>query len=382
VAQAWVPTLRRRVMLAALDAIARVARLEGRPPENAAKSRQDVRRILVVEPKNIGDVVLTLPFLAHLRAIFPQSTTTLLAQPFARTLLEGTDLVDEFIGTNLGWSAESTRYNPLAYNWRELWRLKRELPERHFDLAFKACMHIREHIVLGLSGGKRRIAYAFGQGDGVLTDAVVIDNPDRHKAADWLHLLESFGEPVEIETPRLRVSESERRWAAEYLLASGISPTVTVIGIHPGASVPEKRWPLDRFRKIAEMLTQRRGTRVLALVDPEGYGASLSEVDGVVTVKVGLREMMALIERCELLVCNDSGPMHIAGALGVPTVAIFGTGINLWFAPLGDGHRLITGDTTDTSKAAGGQTVRPYDLANILTSRVLAELDSVLPDHP
>ena len=381
-AQAWVPTLRRRVMLAALDAIARLARLERRAPENEVKRREDVRRILVVEPKNIGDVVLTLPFLAQLRAVFPHSTTTLLANPNARMLLEGTGLVDEFIGTDLGWSEESTHYNPLAYNWRELWRLKRELSARHFDLAFKACMHIREHIVLGLSGGKRRIAYAFGQGDRVLTDAVVIDDPNRHKTADWLHLLELFGGPVEIEKPRLRVSESERRWGAEYLLAKGISPTETIVGIHPGASVPEKRWPLDRFREIAETLTQRHGARVVAFVDPEGYGASLGEIDGVVTAQVGLRQLMALIERCELLVCNDSGPMHIAGALGVPTVAIFGSGINLWFAPLGDRHRLITLDKTDAPATAGGQSVRPYDLADIPTSRVLTELDSALRANP
>ena len=87
--------------------------------------------------------------------------------------------------------------------------------------------------------------------------------------------------------------------------------------------------------------------------------------------------MIALIERCEVLVCNDSGPMHIAGGLGVPTVAIFGTGINLWFAPLGVGHRIVT-------LGGGGATesVRPYDLADIPVSRVLEELDAALRDHP
>src|SRR5438132_976966 len=181
-------------MLASLDAVARLTHL-GAPSGRQWKKPEEVGRILVVEPKNIGDLVLTLPFLAQLRKVFPQSKTTMLAKPFARELLEGTGLVDEFIDTELGWSEEATRYNPLAYNWRELWRLKRELPERKFDLVFKCCMHIREHLVLGLSGGSRRIAYAFGHGDRVLTDAVYIEDPNRHKTADCLPLLDRLGRP-------------------------------------------------------------------------------------------------------------------------------------------------------------------------------------------
>ena len=63
---------------------------------------------------------------------------------------------------------------------------------------------------------------------------------------------------------------------------------------------------------------------------------------------MNLRELIALIQRCDVLVCNDSGPMHIAGALGVPTVAVFGSGIEQWFSPLGEGHRLL-GDLTSVT---------------------------------
>ena len=251
------------------------------------------------------------------------------------------------------------------------------LPARHFDVVFKACMHIREHVVLGLSGGDRRIAYAFGGGDRVLTDAIPIGDPNRHKSADWLRLLATFGGPQTVEAPRLKVSEVERRWADDFLRASGVSPGTLLVGVHPGASVAEKRWPLDRFSEVAASLTRRDGARVLAFIDPQGYGAALAEVSGVIPAKVGLRELMALIERCRLLVCNDSGPMHIAGALGVPTVAIFGTGINLWFAPLGEGHRLIT-----LANSGDGESIRPYDVADVPTSRVLAEVEAALGDQP
>ena len=239
----------------------------------------------------------------------------MLANPFARTLLDGTGLVDEFIDASLGWTEEATRYNPLAYNWRELWRLRRELPDRQFDLAFKCCMHIREHLVIGLTGADRRIAYAFGTGDHVLTDAIPVDNPDRPKSVDWLGLLQPFGGNGSIATPRLRVSPTERQWAAEFLRANGVPANAKVIGVHPGASIPQKRWPLEHFRDVVQALTGRNHVRVVVFIDPQGYGAPLAEIGGVISAKVGLRELMALIERCDLLVCNDSGPMHIAAAV-------------------------------------------------------------------
>ena len=371
-AQVWVPTLRRRLMLASLDALARVSSLGGRRPA-PAKSRDDIRSILVVEPKNIGDVVLTLPFLAQLRKVFPHARTTMLSNPFARVLFEGTGLVDEFIDTDLDWTEEATRYNPFAYKWRELWRLRRELPPRRFDLVFKCAMHIKEHIVLGISGGDRRIAYAFGDGDRVLTDAIRVADPNLPKSADWLHLLDSFEPFPKTEPPRLRISEAERRWAEEFLRSRGISGATKIIGVHPGASIPRKRWPLDRFREVVQALARRSDARVLVFVDPQDYGASLGEIESVVSAKVGMRQLMALIERCALLVCNDSGPMHLAGALGVPTVAIFGSGINRWFAPLGEGHHLITREAVND-----GASNKPYDVAEIPTSRVLREIDDAL----
>jgi len=370
-------------MLAALDLITRVTAIVPRGSRGKPVGKETIRRILVIEPKNIGDVVLTLPFLAQLRALCPDAQITLLANPFARQLFAGTDLVDEFIDTDLGWSERATRYNPLAYNWRELSRLRRELPRGRYDLAFKCCMHIREHIVIGLSGARRRIAYAFGLGDSVLTDRVPVLDPNRHKVADWLELAAQIAPPVQVAPARLLVLQSEREWAAEYLSSRGIESTCTLVGIHPGASVPAKQWPLSRFHEVALTLAQRKDTQVLAFVDPAGYGASLGEIEGVATAQVSLRQLMALIEQCGSLICNDSGPMHIAGALGVPTVAVFGSGIEQWFSPLGEGHHLLTVEKSGSKTADHfGGPVKPYDITGITTGQLLDAVDAVLGANP
>jgi heptosyltransferase-2 len=360
-------------MLGALDVLARLAPQKNRAP--AVDSRPQIKRVLVVELWNIGDVVLAIPFLAQLRALFPAARITMLARPHAKTILAGTDLVDEFIETELGWSERATRFNPLGYNWSELRRVRRELRGRRFDIAFKSRMHIREHLVLAISGATRRVAFAFGHGDRVLTDAIPIGDPNRHKTADWLELLKPFGGRVAGAAPRLKVDEAERRWAAAFLAEHGISANDRVVGIHPGASVPAKRWPLDQFVQVAEVLAQRPGAKVLAFVEPrvlpasrfplpasrlEGYGDALARLDGVIAAKVNLRELIALIQRCDVLVCNDSGPMHIAGALGVPTVAVFASGIEQWFSPLGVGHHFLS------------------DIASVTPSQVIEAVDAIL----
>lgn len=366
-------------MLAALDVFSRLDPQRRKTSVAAADgTAHNVRRILVVEPKHIGDVVLATPFLAQLRVRFPNAKTTLLAAPHARPILEGTDLVDEIIETHLDWTEKSTRYNPFGYNWRELWRVRRELRAREFDLAFKACMHIREHVVMGLSGARRRVGYAFGEGDRVLTDAIPVDNIGRHKVEDWMLLLDPFGGAARLETPRLSLSQSEQRWAEQFLSERGISKEETVVGIHPGASVPEKCWPLERFLEVGKVLSRRAGVRILVFVDPMGYGASLGAIEGAVTAQVSLRQLIALTARCRLLVCNDSGPMHIAGGLGIPTVAVFGSGIEQWFAPLGAGHQLITAEGSGGSLTDRGGSVRPFDIRGVTTSQVLRAVDVAL----
>jgi ADP-heptose:LPS heptosyltransferase len=357
------------------SAINGAARLVGRRIEE--EDGAEVKSILVVELWNIGDVVLLLPFLNRLRNAFPGATITLLARPHARAILDGSGLVDEYLDA-AGAAANWLSMNPVERGWGDLWRLKSELRGRDFDMAFQCRPHVREHLILSMSGARRRIGVSFGKDDAVLTDAVPLNEGMLHKAENWLKLAEIVGVPVAAEPPAIRLSESERSEAMQFFEASGVDEKHVLVAVHPGASTASKRWPLERFAEVARVLSARAGTRVLAFVDPAGYGASLSDIEGVVVASKGLREMMALIAQCSLLVGNDSGPMHLAGALGVPTVAIFGAGIPQWFAPLGEGHEVVTSDDS-----ASGQTGA---LGEIPVTKVIEAVDRILsrqsPDRP
>jgi ADP-heptose:LPS heptosyltransferase len=323
---------------------------------------------------HIGDVVLTAPFFAELRELFPEASTSLLAHGYAKELLAGTGLVDDFIETDLDWDGEAG-LAPLRYRLTELARVAAKLRGRHFDIAFQCRPHIREHVLLGLSGARRRVGVRTGVTSRFLTDPIDL-NANDIKVEQWRCMLEPFGGPVKVDPPTLQVSESERRSAEQFLTAHGVSADDIVVAVHPGAGVPANRWPLERFSEVIAALTARAGVRVLTFVDPAGYGAELSAIQGVVTARVGLREMMALLKKSAFLIGNDSGPMHIAGGLGVPTIAMFGR-INRWYLPLGAGHDIVRapGSGLDNVNAAQGP---GQAVAEIPTSQVLDAVDRKL----
>lgn len=340
--------------------------------------RNDVKRIAVLELWNIGDIVLTMPFLTQLRALFPNAKITLVARPHASEVLASSGLVDAFIETDLTWRRDGGSFNPLTYRWRALARLIRRLRADRFDIAFQCRPHVREYIILALSGARRRVGVSKPGWDRTLTDAISPDPLDMQKKAAWLRLLAPFGGPAEISPPRLEVSDSEREWGDNYLATHGVSPSDVLVAVHPGASIPEKRWPLDRFAEVARDLARRPGISPLVFTDPSGYGAAIARDTGAIPFQVGLRQMIVLLRRCDLLVCNDSGPMHLAGALGVPCVAIFGSGIEHQFAPLGEGHQIVTLDPDDADGSARARSAGPYDVNDIPTISVLSAIDRAL----
>jgi heptosyltransferase-2 len=346
-----VSTLRTRLSLAVLNLIARLAYRRPRGSLGGEGQNESVARILVLELWNIGDVILAMPFLAQLRCLFPRAKITLLSQPFAVDLLAGTGFVDEFITADLIWTPADRP--GLARKTIDLWRVSRKLRQQKFDVAFSSRLHIRERVLLAFSGAKRRVGFALGERDGALTDAIAVGDAQLHKVEDWMRLLEPFGGAAAVHAPRLYLEDSERSWSNGYLASRGVAKDDLLVGIHPGASLAEKRWPLERFSEVATATAAQPGVRVLAFAEPSGYGSELFAIPGVVGAQVTLRQMMALIERCGLLVCNDSGPMHIAGALGVPTVAMFGAGIEQWFAPLGEGHEMLRPDQDEPLSDSG-----------------------------
>lgn len=318
-----------------------------RRSSGAERSPESVRRILVIEPWNIGDVVLATPLLRALRMRYARSEICILAKAHARDLLDGSGLVDEVIVCDLPWTADEKKYRVSGSVIKEMRRLIGVLRERHFDATLDARMDIRSNLLASASGATHRIGYDIGGGGWLLTQALPSDRNGSHKIDDWLSLLDPMpggaASPVGRgrEVPTLAIAEEERAVARGHLSRIGAvrSP---MIGYHPGGSHAGKRWPRERFEKLILELSASLGGSHIVFLGPNEKDPS--KWPGAIVSRPTLRQLMAQITCCDVLVCNDSGPMHIADALGVPVVALFEIGNPQWYGPSGSRAIVIKGD--------------------------------------
>jgi heptosyltransferase-2 len=334
-------------MLRFADLLGRIAVAPFRWTSKRKRSSRSAERILVIEPWNIGDVVLATPMLRALRTRYPESEICILAQPHARDLLDRSGLVDEVIVCDLPWTADEKKYRVNRSVVKKMRRLVRVLKDRSFDVTIDARMDIRSNLLAAMTGAPHRIGYDIGGGGWLLTQTLPSDRDGTHKIDDWLALLDRLpggAEPLASrgwQAPTLAVTEEERGAAHEYFSKAGaVRPPI--IGYHPGGSHPGKRWPRSQFEKlIVELRASLGGSHVVFLGPNE---KDSSAWPGAIVSRPTLRRLMAQIACCDVLVCNDSGPMHIADALGVPVVAIFEVGNPQWYGPTGPRATVISGE--------------------------------------
>lgn len=352
-AQTW-PVTKRRI--AALKFVDSVGRIIAWPFRKRGRDRRPIESVLIVEPWHIGDVVLVTPMLRQLRDRLPNAKITLLAQPVARDLLQESGLVDEIISARLPWTAPVHKYRITPAVAKELGSLIKRLRKERFDVSIDARMDIRSNFLTWASGARVRVGYGIGGGGWLLNASVPADRNESHKIDDWLTLLSCLDLPesATVEEPRsmLTISGKERA-DAERTLAEVAGKESPTIGYHPGGSHPGKRWPAANFRELIVKLRESLGGRHIVFLGPDD---EIWRLDGVAVLRSSLREFMAQVSRCDVLVCNDSGPMHIADALGVPVVAIFEVGNPQWYGPSGPRSVVVSGD-----QAGIGMSAAPLD---------------------
>ncbi len=293
------------------------------------------KRILLTRLKFIGDIVLTTPIIRSVRAACPDAMIAFLGEKHAVSLLQGNPHLDEILPFDFARPAvlEQTRV---------AWMLRR----RRFDLVIDLFNNPRSALLTYATGARVRIGLDRG-GRGALYTLRVRDD-GRPKTPVEFHnqFLRCAGiQPSAVRT-ELFLAPDERA-SIQALLPEG---TGSLIGLHPGASWPAKRWPAERFALLADHLAAA-GRRVVVTAGPHDGDTIrrllyMSASPPHVLPLVPLRRLAAAISRCDVFVSNDAGPMHIAAALGVPTVGIFGPGEeNIWFPyDPAEGHQALRRD--------------------------------------
>ena len=340
-AQTRTITRKKMVAIGALDFASRALLVWRPPPRRSGQPKS----FLVVEPWGIGDVVLSTALLRGLRANFPSARIALLAKSHATDLLTNSGLVDEVIAFDFPWTAFSGKFSPGRYVPKEFQGLIRELRLRDFDVSLDARRDIRSNLITYFAGARQRIGYDFGGGVHLLTDVLPSGSQNEHKVSDWLALLTPLGiSHRDGFTPSLAVTEAEKANARRRIAILGFSTERPIIGVHPGASHVVRRWSPDRFAAVIDSLVQERGAQVLVFEETEGDSREITPRHWVRRIQSDIRGFMALVTQCDLLLCSDSAPMHIANALGVPVTALFGPQRREWYGPRGKWDRVVQVD--------------------------------------
>ncbi|NJD68360.1 MAG: lipopolysaccharide heptosyltransferase II [candidate division NC10 bacterium] len=298
-----------------------------------------VRSILVASPNWLGDAVLALPALANLRHSFPGARIALLVRPWLSPLFRSLPCVDELIELpprgELLWAATVLR-------------------QRSFDLALLFPNSFRFALIGWLARIPHRIGYiADGRGPLLTVGVRPSSGAVLHQAEAYLGLLRALKWDAWVRPGGFLLPPESAAEAEKLLTESGLPPHSLVIGITPGASYgTAKRWPIERFAAVAERLADRFDA--IALLFGSSREASLTKIlrdriRGTVIDfggRTGLTELASLLKRCTLLLTNDTGTMHLASALGIPCVALFGPTDPRHTAPLGIGHQVVQNPPT------------------------------------
>lgn len=283
------------------------------------------RRLLIRAVNWLGDAILTTPALGVVRAVFPEDRIALVAKPPVAELFRHHPDLDEILvydkeGRHSGASG--------------MLRMSAALRRGKFDRAILFQNAFDAALLAFLAGVPDRMGYATDGRRLLLTRAVPVTEEilSLHHAEYYLRLLDGLGIP-RTGNPRLsiRVIEDELVAMRARLAREGIPEGKEIIGINPGATYGSaKRWFPERFAAVADSLSEEWGASVVLMGSaPERPLAE--EIEAAMRLKpvnlagrTTVRELMALLSLCSFLVTNDSGPMHVGAALGVPLVAIFG----------------------------------------------------------
>ncbi len=271
-------------------------------------------KTLIIQTAFLGDAVLTLPLIQSFKRE-SKSDVRVLCIPQTKEAFLGNPGVDGVITFDKKGKEKGVL---------NLLKLCAALRKEKFDTVIVPHPSFQSALIAYLSGCKRRVGFSSNPGRILFTVKVKTDK-NKHQIERYLDILAALGFKPKSEEPVVPADSASEKWAADMLGGADF-----YVGINPGSAWPTKRWLPERFAAAADKIILKYGGRAV-IVGGAGDAAAAAAVERAMSShplnlagKTNLKQLTALIKRCKIFVTNDSGPMHIAAACGVPTVAVFG----------------------------------------------------------
>ncbi len=294
-----------------------------------------IQRILVIKPRAIGDVLLSTAVLPDLRRAFSDSRIDFLVESFASPVLEGNPHINDVL-------AYDTRKDSSA---SIISRVRR----RRYDMVIDLFANPRTAVITLLSGARYRIGFPFKWRRLAYNVLVTPRSGDVHNVEFNLDAIRRIGVDVTSTFPAFYLDDRSQNFAYTFLSQNDLR-SGDFIAINIGGGWEIKKWKPDKFIELCGMIETHLHKRAVVLYGPseESEASRISEAsEAILAPPTSLKEMGAILQKSEALVTNDSGPMHIAAALRVPTLAIFGPTSPRLQGPYGNCSEIVRNERLD-----------------------------------
>ena len=302
------------------------------------------KRILVLRYRFIGDTILTVPFLRNLRYSEPDAYIVWVVAPGSSDVVKGVPYVDEMVfwdPVTIHADSQGTHRTLKAK-----WSFMKELRSGCFDKVYVLKRSLSSALIARFTGAPERIGFNT-EGRGLLLTKKVPYRHDQHEVQNFLDVLRADNINIIDDYLEAWLSESEKSFAHDFFRQAAVESNEAVFALHPFAANPSRAWHIDNFIDLANRLQELYQVRILVfggtrdVAAANAFQETVSPAPIMAVGNTSLRESMALLSRCSLLICNDSGIMHLAAAMQIPLVALFGPQSPLKFGPWGDKCSVI-----------------------------------------
>ncbi len=343
-------------------------------------------KILIVKLSAIGDVIHTLPALNAIRRKWPDAHITWLVEEAAADLLIGHPALDRVLVCRRKRWIRRIRAGRVAHSLGEIRRFVKRLRAVDYDLVLDFQALLKSALWVALARAPRKVGFDRGlehmeQSYRVLTERVPPPSMEVHALRRGMMLLQAIGIPADRVEYRIPVTGMHRRQAAELLKSRGAGKRPHLVAVNPVAKWETKLWPAAAFAATADRLITDRGVDLVFTGGPEDRQAVEDILRGMkrravnLAGETSLLSLAALYERADIVISTDTGPMHLAAAVGTPVVALFGPTAPWRTGPYGPGHQAVR-TAVACSPCFKRSCPDPVCMTRIAPDRVLAAVDS------
>ena len=323
---------------------------------------EQIERILIIRLAPLGETVLTTPVIRALRQHFQNAYIAYMVAPTRENLVSANPHLNEVM-------IYQTSLPKLIY----------QIARRRFQMALVLQPTFRLVLHTFLARIPFRVGFETNAGGQKLLSIAVSNNTAQHETQRYLDVVRALGIEVTADEPEVFIDSAGTAWVNNFLESQKLKDSHPIIGLNPGAATAYRRWEASNFAVLGDQLHERYGAHIVITTGPRedelaAQVARQMSHPPVIVSQATTMELAALLQRCNLYISNDTGPMHLSTAVKTPTVALFGASNLIQWAPPWDKHAVVARTTCPFMKTLSS---KEWDAH---TDRARENLEAITPD--